>query len=164
MLTIDPKAENRSQCSQHHPRFNGLATAKLFVKAPFAGEAELAIASDRVLALRSFDLPAGGTTVEIPVEQGWGNGVYALVSAYRASDLNGKLPSGPQQHGPGRAVGVAWLGIDPAPRTLTASLAGPAVVRPPVAVAPGRGGRDASAGCSECGGREVEFVVSGARR
>lgn len=105
-------------------------TAKLFVKAPFAGEAELAIASDRVLALRSFALPGGGTTVEIPVEKGWGSGVYALVSAYRASDLNGKLPSGPQQHGPGRAVGVAWLGIDPAPRTLTVSLAEPAVVRP----------------------------------
>ena len=58
-------------------------TAKLFVKAPFAGEAELAIASDKVLALRSFSLPAEGTTVEIPVDAGWGSGVYALVSAYR---------------------------------------------------------------------------------
>ena len=43
-------------------------TAKLFVKAPFAGEAELAIASDRILALRSVNLPAEGTTVEIPVD------------------------------------------------------------------------------------------------
>ncbi|HJU17826.1 MAG TPA: MG2 domain-containing protein [Stellaceae bacterium] len=105
-------------------------TAKLFVKAPFAGEAELAIAADRVLAWRSFVLPAGGTTIEIPVARDWGSGVYALVSAYRAADLNGAVPSGPRQHGPGRAVGVAWLGIDPAPHTLAVSLAAPAVVRP----------------------------------
>jgi uncharacterized protein YfaS (alpha-2-macroglobulin family) len=104
--------------------------AKLFVKAPFAGQAELAIAADRVLAWRSFTLPAGGTTIEIPVERGWGSGVYALVSAYRAAKLDGTVPSGPQQHGPGRAVGVAWLGIDAAPRTLTVRLAAAPVVRP----------------------------------
>ena len=58
-------------------------TARLFVKAPFAGEAELAIASDRILALRSVKLPLEGATVEIPVDAAWGSGVYALVSAYR---------------------------------------------------------------------------------
>ncbi|HWB51101.1 MAG TPA: MG2 domain-containing protein, partial [Stellaceae bacterium] len=59
-------------------------TAKLFVKAPFAGEAELAIASDRLLSMRSFTLPEGGTTLDIPVDAGWGGGgVYALVTAYR---------------------------------------------------------------------------------
>ena len=62
-------------------------TAKLFVKAPFAGEAEIAIASDRILAMRSIALPADGATVDIPVDAGWGSGVYALVSAYRPSAL-----------------------------------------------------------------------------
>jgi len=37
---------------------------------------------------------------------------------------------GPQQRGPGRAVGVAWLTIDSSPRTLVAALSGPAVARP----------------------------------
>ena len=37
--------------------------AKLFVKAPFAGQAEIAIASDRILSMRSLALPEGGTTV-----------------------------------------------------------------------------------------------------
>lgn len=100
-------------------------TAKLFVKAPFAGEAELAIASDRVLAMRSLSLPAGGTTIDIPVEAGWGSGVYALVSAYRPPVLRG-----PQQRGPGRAVGLAWLGLDTAPRTLAVTIDAPAVARP----------------------------------
>jgi len=104
-------------------------TARLFVKAPFAGEAELAIAGERVIALRALSLPAEGTTVEIPVGSDWGSGVYALVSAYRPSRLAAALP-GPQQHGPGRAVGVAWLEIDPAPRSLSVAIAAPDVVRP----------------------------------
>ena len=91
------------------PSYQPGETAKLFIKAPFAGEAELAIASDRVLSLRALSLPAEGATLDIPVDASWGSGVYALVSAYRPSDA-----PGPQQRGPGRAVGVAWLGIDAA--------------------------------------------------
>src|SRR5947208_270295 len=106
-------------------------TAKLLIKAPFAGEAELAIASDRILRLRSVKLPQEGATVEIPVDAAWGSGVYALVSAYRPQ--NAAAPgSGPAaQRGPGRAVGVAWLGIDASPRTLSVELAAPDVARPP---------------------------------
>jgi uncharacterized protein YfaS (alpha-2-macroglobulin family) len=108
-------------------------TARLFVKAPFAGEAELAIASDRILALRSVKLPLEGATVEIPVDAAWGSGVYALVSAYRPQNT---APPGPgpvaqaAPRGPGRAVGVAWLGIDTSPRTLSVALAAPDVARP----------------------------------
>ncbi len=109
-------------------------TAKLFIKAPFAGEAELAIASDRILALRPVKLPLEGATVEIPVDAAWGSGVYALVSAYRPQSA---APAGPSQgvnqtapRGPGRAVGVAWLGIDASPRTLSVALAAPDVARP----------------------------------
>ncbi|HEX3538129.1 MAG TPA: alpha-2-macroglobulin [Stellaceae bacterium] len=100
-------------------------TAKLFIKAPFAGEAELAIASDRILSLRAVSLPAEGATLDIPVDASWANGVYALVSAYRPADA-----AGPQQRGPGRAVGIVWLGIDTSARTLAPTLAAPDVVRP----------------------------------
>ncbi len=103
--------------------------AKLFIKAPFAGQAELAIASDRILSLRAVSLPAEGATLDIPVDASWANGVYALVSAYRPSGAPGD-PPGPQQRGPGRAVGVAWLGIDMSARTLAPALTAPDVVRP----------------------------------
>ena len=107
------------------PSYQPGETAKLFIKAPFAGQAELAIASDRVLSLRALSLPADGATLDIPVDASWGSGVYALVSAYRPADA-----PGPQQRGPGRAVGVAWLGIDASARTLAPALAAPDVVRP----------------------------------
>ncbi len=105
-------------------------TAKLFIKAAFAGEAEVAIASDRILGLRSVTLPADGATIEIPVDAGWGSGVYALVSAYRPQNAAAPGPGQARLLGPGRAVGVAWLGIDSGPRTLGVALAAPDVVRP----------------------------------
>ncbi|HEX3954073.1 MAG TPA: MG2 domain-containing protein [Stellaceae bacterium] len=106
-------------------------TAKLFVKAPFAGEAEVAIASDRVLSLRSVNLPAEGATIEIPVDAAWGSGAYALVSAYRPQQTAAAPgPAQATQRGPGRAVGVAWLGIDASPRTLSIALTPPIVARP----------------------------------
>ncbi|HZT86504.1 MAG TPA: MG2 domain-containing protein [Stellaceae bacterium] len=120
-----PDVPDKLQATLDKTTYHAGETAKLFVKAPFAGEAELAIATDRVLALRSFSLPAGGTTIDIPVDAAWDSGVYALVSAYRPAVL-----SGPQQRGPGRAVGVAWLGVDSSARTLTVSLTPPDVVRP----------------------------------
>ena len=105
-------------------------TAKVFVKAPFSGEAELAIASNKVISLKSFNLPEGGTTLDIPVDGNWGNGVYALVTAYRPPVPPAANGNGTSARGPGRAVGLAWIGVDPAPRTLTVTLSAPDVVRP----------------------------------
>jgi uncharacterized protein YfaS (alpha-2-macroglobulin family) len=120
-----PDVPDKLEVVLDKPSYRPGETAKLFVKAPFAGEAELAIASDRVLSLRALSLPAEGTTIDISVDSAWGSGVYALVSAYRPSDA-----SGAQQRGPGRAVGVAWLGIDNRPHTLVAALTAPSVARP----------------------------------
>src|SRR6516165_6984129 len=120
-----PDVPDKLEAVLDKPNYQPGETARLFVKAPFAGEAELAVASDRVLSLRALSLPAGGATIDIPVDAAWGSGVYALVSAYRPSDM-----PGPQQRGPGRSVGVAWLGIDSSAHTLAAALAAPAVARP----------------------------------
>jgi uncharacterized protein YfaS (alpha-2-macroglobulin family) len=58
-------------------------TAKLRIEAPFAGEAVVAIATDRVLATYSTPVAAGGTTIDIPIKGEWGAGAYALVTAWR---------------------------------------------------------------------------------
>jgi len=125
-----PDVPDKLEAALDKPSYQAGETAKLFVKAPFAGEAELAIASDRVLVLRSFSLPAGGTTIELPVDAAWGTGVYALVSAYRPQAAAAPAPGPAAPRGPGRAVGVAWLGVDASPRTLSVALSAPDVVRP----------------------------------
>src|SRR5205823_3352959 len=82
-------------------------------------------------ATLSLSLPAGGTTIELPVDAAWGTGVYALVSAYRPQQAAAASNTGPgMPRGPGRAVGVAWLGIDASPRTLSVALSAPDIVRP----------------------------------
>ena len=125
VVAEQPDVLDKLEAALDKPSYKLGDTAKLFIKAPFAGEAELAIASDRVLSLRALNLPAAGATLEIPVDPSWGSGVYALVSAYRPADA-----PGPQQRGPGRAVGVTWLEIDASPRTLAAAIAAPDVARP----------------------------------
>jgi hypothetical protein len=125
-----PDVPDKLEATLDKPSYQPGDTAKLFVKAPFAGEAELAVASDHVLALRAFSLPAGGATIELPVDAAWGTGVYALVSAYRPQTAAAPGPGPATPRGPGRAVGVAWLGVDASPRTLSVALSAPDVVRP----------------------------------
>jgi hypothetical protein len=98
-------------------------TAKLTVESRAAGKGFVAIVSDGVKTLTPITLAQGGTTIEIPVKADWGAGAYALVSAHRPLDAAAKRM-------PGRAVGVAWFGIDAASRTLDVTIATPDKTRP----------------------------------
>ncbi|MDD3447185.1 MAG: MG2 domain-containing protein, partial [Zavarzinia sp.] len=98
-------------------------TAHIQVQAPFAGEMLLTIATDRVLETRSVTMPVEGTTIDIPVAESWGAGAYVLATAFRPGDSDAA-------RGPGRAIGLAWLGVDPASRRLRVAFAAPEVVEP----------------------------------
>lgn len=98
-------------------------TARLHIDSEFAGEALLVVANEQVHETRTIHVPAGGTDVTVAVRPDWGPGAYALVTLYRP--LSEKLG-----HAPVRAVGVAWLGLDPAARTLGISLSTPNKIAP----------------------------------
>ncbi|MEJ0016588.1 MAG: MG2 domain-containing protein [Acetobacteraceae bacterium] len=54
--------------------------------------------------------PKAGTDVEVPVSADWGPGAYVTVHVFRtAADAKSR---------PGRAIGLAWVGIDPGTRKL----------------------------------------------
>lgn len=105
------------------PRYQAGETAKIFVRAPFAGEVLLNVVGDRLWASRSVSVPAEGTTVEWPIPAEWGPGVYITATAFRPADNTA-------QRGPGRAIGLVWAGLDPAPRTLNIALTAPAEWKP----------------------------------
>lgn len=115
--------------------------AKLFVRPPFAGQVLLAIATDRVIETRIVDATTEGVEVAFDVDADWGAGAYLLATAFRPSDAEG--------HGPGRAIGVTWLGVDPAHRKLDVALTLPETTRPretiaiPVSVAGAEAGSEA---------------------
>jgi len=98
-------------------------TARLHVESEAAGEALLVIANERVHETRPVHIPAGGADLAVPIRAEWGPGAYAMVTLYRP--LAEKLG-----HAPVRAVGIAWLGLDPADRTLSVAVGTPERAQP----------------------------------
>jgi len=98
-------------------------TARLHVDAPSGGQALLVIANERVQETRNITLPPGGGDIPVVLREEWGPGAYALVTLYRP--LSEKLG-----HAPVRAVGVAWLGLDPGRRTLKVAIDAPERLTP----------------------------------
>jgi uncharacterized protein YfaS (alpha-2-macroglobulin family) len=110
-------------------------SVRVHIAPPFAGETTLAVLSDRVLALRTLSVPEGGTDVDVPVEASWGPGAYVAVHVFRGAKDAGTRPV--------RAIGLTWVGVDPAARTLAVSIDTPEKTGPrartivPVKTAPG---------------------------
>ncbi len=88
--------------------------ARIHIAAPFAGPATLLVLSDRVHAVQNIDVPAGGADASVTVDPAWGPGAYVAVHVFRPAAADKQ---------PGRAIGLAWVGIDPASRRLDTTIA-----------------------------------------
>ena len=121
------------------PAYNSGETAHVHIQPPFAGEVLLTVATDRIHWLRTFSIPKTGSTVDVPVDSAWGLGAYVTATVYR-----------PPVHGkdrlPVRAIGLRWVALDTASRTLKMTVDLPEVVHPnqvldvPIKVTSGDGG------------------------
>jgi uncharacterized protein YfaS (alpha-2-macroglobulin family) len=96
--------------------------AEIRLTAPFSGQAMVTVATDRLLETRLVDVPADGTSIKVKVDPAWGAGAYVLANAFR--------PGKADAHGPGRAIGTAWLAVDPKPRQLQVAMTVPDKVLP----------------------------------
>lgn len=117
------EAPDTLKVASDKPNYRPGESARLRIEAPFAGEALIAIATDRIVDTRPVQVPAGGTTVEIPVKAEWGAGAYALVTAWRPLAAR-------TERTPTRAIGAVWLGLDPALRTLAVQIGTPEKITP----------------------------------
>ncbi|SDG69138.1 alpha-2-macroglobulin family protein [Roseospirillum parvum] len=100
-------------------------TARVAVTVPRAGQLLVAVAHQQVVTTRALTVEPGTTTLELPVTEDWGVGAYVSATLFTPGAVDGA-----ETHGPGRAVGLAWVGVDPAPRRLSVSLDPPAEVTP----------------------------------
>jgi len=98
-------------------------TAQISLQAPYSGEAEIVVATDRVIANYSISLPEGGTGFTLPVTEDWGTGAYVMVTVYTPRDVV-------EQPRPRRAVGVAYIPVSAEDRTIDLSFDMPELVRP----------------------------------
>ncbi len=86
-------------------------TAKLKVSPRFAGELMVTVGADRVLARHFAPVPEDGATINIPVGDDWGAGAYVTATLFRPG-------SATENRMPMRAIGLKWLKVDAADRTL----------------------------------------------
>jgi uncharacterized protein YfaS (alpha-2-macroglobulin family) len=103
-------------------------TARIRITPPFAGPASVAVLTDRLVSLREVQLAEGGTEIEVPVEAAWGAGAHVAVTAFRP---------GESRHGhPGRALGLAWVQVEPGTRRIEVAIETPDRITPrqPLAV------------------------------
>ncbi|MFI5013240.1 MAG: alpha-2-macroglobulin [Hyphomicrobiales bacterium] len=103
--------------------YNSGDTAKLHFASKFAGTATIAVVSDGVYDLKTIDIKAGDNDVAMPIKPNWGAGAYMVALVHRPLDTAAKRL-------PGRALGLAWFGIDPASHALSVELTPPEKVRP----------------------------------
>jgi alpha-2-macroglobulin len=85
--------------------------ARVQIRAPYAGEAQIVVATDRVIETRTVRVDEGGASIDVPVTREWGSGAYVLVTVMTPRDPV-SLPV------PRRAVGVAYVPVDMGSRTL----------------------------------------------
>lgn len=117
-----PEVPDRVDLATDRRAYGPGETARIRITPPFAGRASVAVLTDRLLALREIEVPEAGSEIELPVDPAWGPGAHLAVTVFRP----GQSPAGR----PGRALGLAWIGLDPAPRRLEVAIETPDLVRP----------------------------------
>ncbi|HIG21170.1 MAG TPA: alpha-2-macroglobulin family protein [Henriciella marina] len=97
--------------------------AAITVIPPYDGEAQIVVATDKILRIETRDVSAEGTQFTLPVTEEWGEGAYVLVNVYTPRDpvLQAK---------PRRAVGVGYVPLDMDERTFDVAINAPEIVRP----------------------------------
>ncbi|GGL80235.1 alpha-2-macroglobulin family protein [Wenxinia marina] len=105
-------------------------TARLRLVPREPGLAVISVLSDRVIGLRTVEVPAGETVIELPVTEEWGAGAYVTASVIRPMDLG-------ESRNPSRALGLAYAPVAPGERDLdvAVSVVGEAAPRAPLEVA-----------------------------
>ncbi|WP_428029524.1 alpha-2-macroglobulin family protein [Ancylobacter sp.] len=98
-------------------------TLKVNLTSRYAGSATVLIVGDGVLASNTLDVKAGDSAVSFTVAPEWGPGAYALAFLHRPLDVAAS-------RNPGRAIGLAWFGVDRAARVLAVKLDAPQLARP----------------------------------
>lgn len=97
--------------------------ARLFLDPPYAGEAIIAIATDRVHSVQRVKVEEKGREITIETDPEWGSGFYVLATIVTPRDVV-KRPI------PRRAMGIAYVGFDMSGRKLAVSLDTETLVRP----------------------------------
>ena len=98
-------------------------SAQISIDPPYDGEAQIVVATDRVISVDYRSVTTEGARLDIPVTEEWGEGAYVMVTVFSGRDP--VLESKPR-----RAVGVTHIPLDTSRRTFAIQIEAPEVARP----------------------------------
>lgn len=98
-------------------------TARVFVRPPYAGTVVLALADRNVRQTLVREIGVDGAFLDLPLPPDVTAGAYVLATVFAPADRGSRTP-------PRRAVGMGWVAMDPAERSLSVTLEPPAEARP----------------------------------
>lgn len=116
---------DRLQVALDKPAYRSGDTAQVRVQALADGLGLVSVLSNRLVSLQTVALRQGDNSIELPVTDDWGAGVYVTVAAIRPLG-----DAAPGNRSPVRALGLAHAAVDPGDRQLAATLQAPAEIRP----------------------------------
>ena len=117
------EAPDRVQVVLQEQRVVAGRPVALTVIPPYDGEAQIVVATDKVISVETRDVSTEGTQFTLPVTEEWGEGAYILVNVYTPRDPV-------VQSKPRRAVGVGYVPLDMDDRTFELEIDAPEIVRP----------------------------------
>ncbi len=94
-------------------------TVGVSIRGPYGGEAQVAVATDHLIDFKTVSLSANGGVVRLKTDAQWGGGAYVLVSIIQPRDPVATPV-------PRRALGLAYVPLDPKGRRLTVDIGTPA--------------------------------------
>jgi alpha-2-macroglobulin len=102
-------------------------SAEIAISAPYSGQAQIVVATNRILTVNYVELKDGKARLSLPVTESWGEGAYVLVSAFTPRDaVNRPIPR--------RAVGVGYVPVNLGRRKFELRIEAPEVARPQTSV------------------------------
>lgn len=111
------------ELSLDKPSYSVGDTARVTIVSRFAGRAIVNVVGESLIETREIDVAETGTSLDLTVGADWTPGAYVTATVIR--------PMGEDaSHMPARAIGLAWLSVDTAERTLSVDLSLPDVFRP----------------------------------
>ena len=90
-------------------------TVEIAIKAPYGGEAQVAVATDHVIDFKTQTVGPHGATIRLKTSAAWGGGAYVMVTVIQPRDP-AKTPV------PRRALGLVYVPLDPKSRRLDVDL------------------------------------------
>lgn len=117
------EAPDRVEVSVDEQQIVAGRPAALTIVPPYDGEAQIVVATDRILSIETRQVQSSGTSVTLPVTDDWGEGAYVMVNVY--------TPRDPViQSKPRRAVGVGYVPVNMDNRTFEVEIEAPELLRP----------------------------------